>query len=164
MTACHVLNRVPPKNKTMTPFEEWEKKKLKLSYLRTWRCLAKVNVSILKKRKLGPKTVDCVFLGYAFHSIGYRFLIVKSEVPDMHVGIIMESNDATFFEDIFPMKDFTGPSNQEMPSSSSQELVTIPEPTIAMEHSENPVEDNNETPKWSKRQRNSKSFSDEFIV
>ena len=31
------------------------------------------------------KTVDCVLLGYAFHSIGYRFLIIKSEVSDMHV-------------------------------------------------------------------------------
>ncbi len=102
MTACHVLNRVPTKNKTITPFEEWERKRLKLSYLRTWGCLAKVNVPIPKKRKLGPKTVDCVFLGYAFHSIGYRFLIVKSEVFNMHVGTIMESNDATFFEDIFP--------------------------------------------------------------
>ena len=49
--------------------------------------------------------MDCVFLGYAFHSIGYRFFVVKSEVLDMHVGTIMESNDATFFEDIFPMKD-----------------------------------------------------------
>ena len=27
-TACHVLNRVPTKNKEITPFEEWEKKKL----------------------------------------------------------------------------------------------------------------------------------------
>ena len=88
LTACHVLNRVPTKNKEITPFEEWEKKRLKLSYLRTWGCLAKVNVPIPKKRKLGPKTVDCVFLGYAFHSIGYRFLVVKSEVPDIHVSTI----------------------------------------------------------------------------
>jgi hypothetical protein len=36
--------------------------------LRTWGCLAKVNVHIKKKRKLGPKTVDCVFL------------VIKSEV------------------------------------------------------------------------------------
>ena len=57
-------------------------KRLKLSYLRTWGCLAKVNVPVPKERKLGPQTVDCVFLGYAFHSIGYRFLVVKSEVPD----------------------------------------------------------------------------------
>jgi hypothetical protein len=164
LTACHVLNRVPTKNKTITPFEEWERKRLKLSYLRTWGCMAKVNVPIPKKRKLGPKTVDCVLLGYAFHSIGYRFLIVKSEVSDMHVGTIMESNDATFFEDIFPMKDMSSSSNQEMPSSSSQELVTIPEPTIAIEHYDNPVEDDNEDPKRSKIKRTAKSFCHDFIV
>jgi hypothetical protein len=67
--------------------------------------LAKVNVPITKKSKLGPKTVDCVFLGYAHNSIAYRFLIVKSEVYDMHADTIFESHDATFFENIFPIKD-----------------------------------------------------------
>nr|AAN64998.1 Putative gag-pol polyprotein [Oryza sativa Japonica Group]ABF95728.1 retrotransposon protein, putative, Ty1-copia subclass [Oryza sativa Japonica Group] len=105
LTSNHVLNRVPNKNKDKTPYEIWTGRKPSLSYLRTWGCLAKVNVPITKKRKLGPKTVDCVFLGYAHHSIAYRFLIVKSEVPDMHVGTIMESRDATFFESFFPMKD-----------------------------------------------------------
>ena len=102
LTACHVLNRVLTKNKEITPFEEWEKKRTALSYLRTWGCLAKVGVPITKKRKFRLKTVDCVFLSYAICSIGYRFLIVKSGVPDMHVGAIMESRDATFFENIFP--------------------------------------------------------------
>ena len=97
MTACHILNRVPKKNKEITPFEEWEKKMPTLSYLRTWGCLTKISVPITKKRKFEPKTVDCVFLDYAIHSVGYRFLIVKSGVPDMHVGTIMESRDATFF-------------------------------------------------------------------
>jgi hypothetical protein len=97
--ACHVLNKVPTKNKKITPFEEWEKRKLSISYLRMWCCLAKVNVLINKKRKLGLKIVDCVFLRYAFHSIGYRFLIINSGVPDMLVGTIMESRDATFFEE-----------------------------------------------------------------
>ena len=163
LTACHVLNRVPTKNKEITPFEEWEKKRLKLSYLRTWGCLAKVNVPIPKKRKLGPKTVDCVFLGYASHSIGYRFLVVKSEVPDMHVGTIMESNDETFFEDTFPMKDMATSSNHEMPSSLNQEPVTITEPAISMEHFESPVEENNEVPTRRKRQR-TKSVGDDFLV
>ena len=104
LTACHILNRVPTKNKEITPFENWEKKRLNLSYLRTWGCLAKVNVPINKKRKLGPKTVDCVFLGYAIHNVGYRFLIINSGVPDMHVGTIMESRDAIFFKVIFPRK------------------------------------------------------------
>jgi hypothetical protein len=61
LTACYVLNRVPTKNTEITPFEEWEKR-LNLSYMHTWGCLAKVNVPINKKRKFGPKTVDCVFL------------------------------------------------------------------------------------------------------
>ena len=69
----HILNRVPTKNKEITPFEKWEKKRPTLSYLRTWGCLAKMSVPITKKRKLGPKTVDCVFLGYAIHSVGNRF-------------------------------------------------------------------------------------------
>jgi len=80
-------------------------RKPSLSYLRTWGWLAKVNVPIDKTRKLGPKTVDCVFLGYAQRSIAYRFLVVKYEVIDKHVDSIMESRDAIFFENIFPMKD-----------------------------------------------------------
>jgi hypothetical protein len=52
-----------------------------------------------------PKTVDCVFLGYVIHNVGYRFLIINSKVPDMVEGTIVESRDATFFEDEFPMKN-----------------------------------------------------------
>ena len=78
---------------------EWEKT---ITFLSAHvGCLAKVNVPIPKKRKLGPKTVDCVFLGYAQRSITYRFLVVKSEVPDVHIDTIMESRDATFFEEYF---------------------------------------------------------------
>ena len=85
------------KNKEIIPFEEWEKKRLSLSYLCTWGCLAKVNVSINKKHKLGQKTIDCVFLDYAFHNMRYRFLIICFGIPNMHVGRITESKDAQFF-------------------------------------------------------------------
>src|SRR5207237_10181144 len=55
-------------------------------------------------------------------------------------------------------------SNQEMPSSSSQDLSTIPKPTVSMEHYDNHVEDDNEAPRRSKRQKIEKSFGDDFIV
>jgi hypothetical protein len=125
LTACHVLNRVPMKNKEVTPFEEWEKRRLNFSYLRTWGCLAKVSVPINKKRKLGPKNVDCVFLGYAIHSMGYRFLIINSEVPDMVQGTIMESRDATFFEDEFPMKNVLSTSSHDSVSLETPEPENI---------------------------------------
>ena len=38
------------------------------------------------------------------------------------------------------------------------------EPTILIQHLEDDVEDNNETPKMSKRQRTAKSYSDDFLV
>jgi hypothetical protein len=54
-------------------------------------------VPINKKRKFGPKTIDCVFLGHAIHNVDCIFLIINSKVPDMIEGIIMESRDAKFF-------------------------------------------------------------------
>jgi hypothetical protein len=143
LTASHILNRIPNKSKETTPYEIWVGKKPSLSYLRTWGCLAKVNVPITKKRKLGLKTVDCVFLGYALNSIAYRFLIVMSEVYDMHVDTIFKSRDAIFFENIFPMKD--------MRSNAKFSTEIAPDNTIPVE---SPVEsfeqtlekDDNEVP------------------
>ena len=43
-------------------------------------------------------------------------------------------------------------------------IVTITEPAISMEHFESPVEENNEVPTRSKRQRTAKSFGDDFLV
>src|SRR5438132_10427008 len=159
LTLCHVLNRVPTKNNEKNPYEEWVGRKPSLSYLRTWGYLAKVNVPITKKRKLEPKTVDCVFLGYAQRSIACRFLVVKSNVPDMHVDTIMESCDAIFFKNMFPMKD--------MHSVSRFSSEVIPEPIAPIEPSEQPhenilEEDDSEAPRRSKRQRIEKSFGDDF--
>ena len=82
-------------------------------------------------------------MGYAKNSIGYRFLVVKSKVPDQKVGTIIESKDATFFEDIFRMRD--------MQRTSRLESDENPEPTIPMEYyehksDESSTEDNEEAP------------------
>jgi hypothetical protein len=105
--------------------------------------------------------VDCIFLGYAIHSVGYRFLIVKSGVPDMHVGTIMESRDATFLKNIFPIRDETSSSRQEfIEDDGSAEPIEHNEHTLV----ENSEEDNNDASRKSKRQRTVKSFGDDFIV
>jgi len=66
--------------------------------------LAKVNISINKKRKIEPKTIDYVFVGYSLHSITYRFLVVNLEVYEISNDTIMESRHVTFFENVFPLK------------------------------------------------------------
>ena len=58
--------------------------------------------------------------------------MVKSNVPYMHVDTIMESRDATFFENMFPMKD--------MHSISRFSSEIISEPVAPIESSEQPHE------------------------
>lgn len=77
-----------------------------------WLLSKKVNVPITKKCVLGSKTVDCVFLVYDIHNVGYKTFIEKYEVPII-LGTIIESRDVTFFENIFSIRDETSPSKQE---------------------------------------------------
>ena len=67
-----------------------------------WGCLAKVMLPDPKKRKIGTKTSDCMFIGYAEHSAAYRFLVLKSDVLDCNT--IVETKNAEFFEHIYPLK------------------------------------------------------------
>lgn len=41
------------------PYEKWKWRKSNLKYFKVWGCLAKVQVPIPKRIKIGPKTVDC---------------------------------------------------------------------------------------------------------
>ena len=104
LSANYILNRIPHKKTNKSPYELWKGRRPSYKYLKVWGCLAKVAVPIPKKVKIGQKTVDCVFIGYANNSSAYRFLIHKSEIIDMHVNTIIESRNASFFENVFPYK------------------------------------------------------------
>ena len=69
-----------------------------------WGCLAKVLFPEPKKWKVGPKTFDAMFVGYAENSVTYRFLVNKSENNLVDVNTIIEIKNADFFENIFPLK------------------------------------------------------------
>jgi hypothetical protein len=69
-----------------------------------------------RSASLDQKPWIMFFWDMLFIALAIDFFVVKSEVFDMCVGTIMESKDATLFEDIFPMKDLSSSSNQEMPS------------------------------------------------
>jgi hypothetical protein len=149
LTTCFVLNRVPSSKGEITPYEGWKGRNPALGFVRAWGCLAKVNAPACKKRKLGPKTVDCIFLGYAQHNAAYNFFIIKSEIPDVHGNTMTESRDATFFENIFPMKDSVASSSQPT-YISALEPSNNSEPTIDIEQV---TEQDVDAPRRSKRQR-----------
>ena len=111
-------------------------------------------VPIPKRTKIGPKTVDCVFIGYAHNSTAFRFLIYESDIPDLHVNTVIESRNASFFEEIFPYK-----STQE-----SSSLKRNFKSTSSSSHDQDLMEERNEVElRCSKRTKMSKSFGLEFL-
>jgi len=73
-------NRISHRKTSKTPYELWKGYQPNLKYLGVWGCLAKVMLPNPKKRKIGSKTYDCMFLGYVEHSVAYRFLVLNSDI------------------------------------------------------------------------------------
>jgi hypothetical protein len=109
--------------------------------------------------------VDCVCLGYAHHSTAYRFLVIKSEIHDVHIDTFLESRDVTFFENIFPMK-----KTYDISSLPVNMLAdTSPKPFKIFDHAEHtpePIHEkiDSEALRRSKRPRTAKSFGDDFTI
>jgi hypothetical protein len=111
LSACSLLNRTPHRTTGKTPYELWRGYQPNLKYLKVWRCLAKVMLLDPKKRKLGSKTSDCMFIGYAKNSAAYRFLVLKSDVLDCNT--IVETKNAEFFENVYPLKLLSEESSKQ---------------------------------------------------
>ncbi|XP_073137638.1 uncharacterized protein [Henckelia pumila] len=147
LTANYILNKVPRKKQDKISYEIWKGRTPSYQYLRVWGCLAKVVVPTPKKVKVEPKTVDCIFIGYAHNSSAYHYIVYESQIPDIHKNTIMESRNASFFENVFPCK------SKEEPGSSKRSHETIEQ------------EVNHEVePRQSKRARIEKSFGPDFIT
>ncbi|GKA59956.1 zinc finger, CCHC-type containing protein [Tanacetum coccineum] len=100
LRACYLLNRVPNKRNKTTLYEHWYKKQPNLSYLRVWGCRAVVRLPDPKRKTLGEKGIDCIFVGYAEHSKAYRFYVIEPN-DSVSINSIIESIDAIFDENRF---------------------------------------------------------------
>lgn len=126
-----------------------------------WGCLAKVVVSNPQGVKIGPNTIDCIFIGYAISNNAYSFLVHKSDISNVHVNTIIKSRNASFFENVFLYKDaqersslkrtfdIVSNNNQEYQDNENQE-ATEQEPEVKPRRS-----------KWAKT---TKSFGPDFLT
>ena len=155
LSACYVLNRVPHKKLDKTPYELWKGFKPNLSHLKVWGCLGKIGVPSFQRSKIGPKTVDAVFIGYASNSAAYRLILKDAS----YLGAIRESRDVEFFEHIFPMKMN---ASLWLPSTSSDVSHDFVVPTSESSDTRESIE--SLEPRRSKRARTEKDFGSDFIV
>ena len=100
LTACHILNRVPNKETKITPYDQWKKRKPNLNYLKVWGCRAIVKVLTPKRKKLGERGIECIFIGYAHNSKAYRFMVIEPN-DSISINTVIQSRDAIFDENRF---------------------------------------------------------------
>jgi len=64
--AMYIMNRTPIEVvHGMTPEEKFTGKKLDVSHLRVFGCIAYVHVHDEKRSKLDPRVQKCIFIGYS---------------------------------------------------------------------------------------------------
>jgi hypothetical protein len=72
-TVVYIMNRTPiTAVHGMTPKEKYSGRKLDLSHLKVFGCIAYVHVPDELQTKLDPKVEKCVFIGYSLEQKGYR--------------------------------------------------------------------------------------------
>jgi hypothetical protein len=92
-TGIHILNRVPSKTGSKTPYELWTGRKPTLNYLHVWGCPAEAKVFNPTQEKIDDRIVSCQFIGYPERLKGFRFYC-----PDRHMKFV-ETRHAIFLED-----------------------------------------------------------------
>ncbi|KAL0400199.1 UNVERIFIED_CONTAM: hypothetical protein Sradi_2363200 [Sesamum radiatum] len=92
-TAVYILNQVPTKAVSKTPFELFKGWKPSLRHVRIWGCPSEVRVYNPQEKKLDPRTISGYFVGYAERSKGYIFYCPSNSTR------IVESRNAKFLED-----------------------------------------------------------------
>ena len=98
LTAAYILNCVPSKSVSSTPYELQNGVKPNLGYFHLWGCATYIYNTSHEYGKLDPRGKKCIFIRYSKHSKGFVFI---GEKTDARVTEI-ESRDVVFLEKVFP--------------------------------------------------------------
>nr|GFC88917.1 hypothetical protein [Tanacetum cinerariifolium] len=78
----------------------WGEAILTTCYLLNMGCRAVLRLLDPKRKTLGEKGIDCIFVGYAEDSKAYRFYVIEPN-DSISINSIIESKDAIFDENNF---------------------------------------------------------------
>jgi len=79
LTTAYILNRVPSKSISSTPYELCNGVKPNLDYFHPWGCAVYIHNTSHEYGKLGPKGKKCIFIQYSEHSKGFEFIGEKTD-------------------------------------------------------------------------------------
>ena len=150
LSVCFILNRIPQRDSDITPYEYQKGRIPNIQFFKVWDRVAKVSIPESKKRKIGPKTIDDIFIEYALDSNVNRFLVVNSKISEISINTIIEAMNVVYIENIFSFK------SRILSDSSVIPLTSIPSSSSA------PVTESESRRR--KRIKTLTSFGDDFFT
>ncbi|KAJ3708372.1 hypothetical protein LUZ61_012077 [Rhynchospora tenuis] len=118
----YLINRLPPSNSTdLSPYELLFQRSPNYLELRVLGSLCFPFTRPYNQHKLQPRSVACVFIGYAMSQKGYKCYHPST-------GRIFVSRHVIFNEQVFPFRDSQEHSTITTPATSQQFLWTLPIP------------------------------------
>lgn len=120
LTAAYILNKVPSKSVSTTPYELWTGRKPNFNHLGPWGSMGFIHLPTQKTGKLDTRAKNGTFKRYSKHSKSYVF-VYKQE----NGGFVeIESRDVDFINDEFPSSN--EPRIKEFESGSQETpLITL---------------------------------------
>ncbi|GKA37558.1 retrotransposon protein, putative, ty1-copia subclass, partial [Tanacetum coccineum] len=106
--------------------------------------------------------INCIFIGYAKNSSAYCFIVHDSKNPDIQKIAVMESRNASFFENIFPCLTKEPRSTSRLDDKVVQDKRQRDDTDLQDKRQDQPKEEEVE-PRRSKRARTEKSFGPDFV-
>ena len=101
-TAAYLRNRCPTSSfKGETPHERWFGVKPEVDHIRVFGCMVYVHIPDEKRRKLDPKAMKGIFVGYPEGKKGYKIYLPESKK-------FVASRDVTFMEKSFSTQSLAG--------------------------------------------------------
>ncbi|CAH9114096.1 unnamed protein product [Cuscuta europaea] len=120
LTATFIINRIPsPTLHGLSPFEKLFNRKPDMSVFRVFGCACFPKFTASSANKLDPRSVQCIFLGYAPEYKGYRCF-------DPVASRVYISRNVRFLENIFPNSVLAGPTVSSSSASSPTSLIFSP--------------------------------------
>jgi hypothetical protein len=110
--AVYTLNRTLSSTISATPYELWFGRKPKLDHLRIFGCEAYTHIPACDRRKLDPKSIKCIFVGYCDNTKAYRLWDAVSRRIKISRDVLFNENTQSTHPDstISPERDETPPT------------------------------------------------------
>ncbi|CAH9051136.1 unnamed protein product [Cuscuta europaea] len=117
-TAAYIINRLPsPTLNGLTPYQKLFNRVPDYSFMRVFGSACYPNFNATSANKLSPRSVQCVFLGYASGYKGYRCL-------DPFTGRVYVNRHVRFHEDTYPFKTLSSAPSRSISTTSSPMHLT----------------------------------------